>query len=623
MQVTHSQLPGQPALCMVTITNMGASRRWVFTRQLDLILHGSEGDSSNLLHLSKRLGVDGSITHYVKAGDLEPIGLDQADVGGLMKSFNAMRRQYDPMTGTARRFSLMPANTACFLALSARHRPLLEALGGERMVPDDWVEQDLREEEDRTGEIEGNRLPVRASDSSSESDDELAPTEELLHNALMGFELAARDPHVVADADNSVGTYTLQQPSATLLQQLEDYKKHRTSILVATRSSVRVAGITVDGDCSTMLRFLGWLKSEPSVDSGRLDFSVFNRPDSAIVVEQFAVWLKEKRDVEYSTVAGYLNSLLCCCVYAHSALPQPEGADQQDTVVDALFNLRRQCEAQSKEDSLYKALHAEWLTWQECQLTRLASVLAADGALAPGSHASQADRLKLCEDACIIAFYTAAPPDRVGIIRTLSINCTGATLRKMDGGNGPWVIDLTAPRLHKTAKWYGATITKLSETLLVPNLERFLAVTNGPFEFTDGEMTVENRTDKKYLFSTSHSSRCYSSSAWTSRVKSAFGRHSPGGKCPPPKLLRKAFVTALRSSPDCPKSLLDSAAKRMKHSVSTQSSTYDVERHSRETLESRVWCEKFAAHRASSTGSTSWSRGTTCCCRGAVSGNDC
>ena len=136
-----------------------------------------------------------------------------------------------------------------------------------------------------------------------------------------------------------------------------------------------------------------------------------------------------------------------------------------------------------------------------------------------------------------------------GVIRTLS---HGFTL-KQKGPTG-WVIDLTVPGLHKTSRCYGPSITPVS-SLVVPALEKLIRVRKGDgFDFVDQDDAPDNRTAREYLFHTAlHSTRCYDASAWSKRVKLAFQRHSPSSSATPPRLLRSAFVTALRSDPDCPR----------------------------------------------------------------------
>lgn len=130
--------------------------------------------------------------------------------------------------------------------------------------------------------------------------------------------------------------------------------------------------------------------------------------------------------------------------------------------------------------------------------------------------------------------------------------------------------------------------------MVAPYIDQLLSHRTGPFEFVD-EDPVENRTSHEYLFHTAGTSRNYGESQWTKRVRAAFGRHSPDGRSPPPRLLRSAFVTELRSSPDCPKELLEACARHMKHGLDTQGSdVYDLTAHERQTRLAFEWTDAFA-----------------------------
>ena len=107
-------------------------------------------------------------------------------------------------------------------------------------------------------------------------------------------------------------------------------------------------------------------------------------------------------------------------------------------------------------------------------------------------------------------------------------------------------------------------MTRIS-TLVAPLIDRWLeakAATHA-FDF--------DHSDGHYLFGTGSDHRAYSISQWTAAIKSAFGRHSPNGEAPPPKLLRSSFITFLRSSERAPE-VLRSAAGVMKHALETSAS---------------------------------------------------
>ena len=87
--------------------------------------------------------------------------------------------------------------------------------------------------------------------------------------------------------------------------------------------------------------------------------------------------------------------------------------------------------------------------------------------------------MRLCEEMTILHFLTCQPPDRVGVIRRLSLNSDAGTLVQ----HGPdWVIDLAKFRYvlycntrltdcdisgdrHKTSKFYGASRHNLKPPL--------------------------------------------------------------------------------------------------------------------------------------------------------------
>ena len=95
--------------------------------------------------------------------------------------------------------------------------------------------------------------------------------------------------------------------------------------------------------------------------------------------------------------------------------------------------------------------------------------------------------------------------------------------------------------------------------------------TGDAFDFNEEDAQAgRGEAAPSYLFFGSHSMRCLDSSAWARKVKAAFERFSPRGTKTPPRLLRSAFVTALRSDPNAPESVKQAAAIAMKHSIDTQ-----------------------------------------------------
>lgn len=109
-------------------------------------------------------------------------------------------------------------------------------------------------------------------------------------------------------------------------------------------------------------RFLGYVAHMvPDMASAQeLQFQVFERDDARRLVDSFANWLvSEERGNSYGTVANYLNSLLSCLAYATA-----EVCDSVDeSLQDAIFNLRSQSEAAAREARLYRKRHPMWITW--------------------------------------------------------------------------------------------------------------------------------------------------------------------------------------------------------------------------------------------------------------------
>ena len=114
-------------------------------------------------------------------------------------------------------------------------------------------------------------------------------------------------------------------------------------------------------------------------------------------------------------------------------------------------------------------------------------------------------------------------PDRVGVVRLLRLG--GSLKREGDG----FVLDLTAMKLHKTSRFHGPSITTISNLL------------NEQLTTLCRDLTFDDvaESGQPYLWHTSKDvSRPVSSSTFTTLVKDAFARYSPGKKPTPPKVLR-------------------------------------------------------------------------------------
>lgn len=101
----------------------------------------------------------------------------------------------------------------------------------------------------------------------------------------------------------------------------------------------------------------------------------------------------------------------------------------------------------------------------------------------------------------------------------------------------PQTQDTTKQR-HKTAKFYGPTITTISK-MVAPFVQRW--ITHLDYEF--------HPRGEPYLFSIGGDvTRCMTSTQWCATVKQAFRKWSPNATPCPPKLLRSSFITFLRGA---------------------------------------------------------------------------
>ena len=135
------------------------------------------------------------------------------------------------------------------------------------------------------------------------------------------------------------------------------------AVATLLRVRVRVAGLSqtapvgTDGCCVHVCtcssadvrhngRFLGWVKSSREATGGALDCSIFGTDGAQDLVEQFCRWCQADRGLSFGTIGSYLNSLISAVNYAHSC----RICDVPDELLQAMYNLRLQSEAQGRED---------------------------------------------------------------------------------------------------------------------------------------------------------------------------------------------------------------------------------------------------------------------------------
>ncbi len=113
-------------------------------------------------------------------------------------------------------------------------------------------------------------------------------------------------------------------------------------------------------------------------------------------------------------------------------------------VLHGLRRVRSQTNAKAKTEAIHKPLHAQWLSWPECQLVRQQCLRAYDTAVAErakhGNERKSASTIHgLLKTLVCLMFYTIAPPPRCSIVRLLQWR---TTLVKKRADPTRYVIDL-------------------------------------------------------------------------------------------------------------------------------------------------------------------------------------
>ncbi len=140
------------------------------------------------------------------------------------------------------------------------------------------------------------------------------------------------------------------------------------------------------------------MKSQPG-SVGALDCSIFGGGETAQdLVEKYVHWCQHERHLSFGTIGTYLNSLLSCLNYSHAS----RICDVEDSLLQAMYNLRLQADAQSREDRKWKRPHPAWISWGEllcsdvpvivCERSLTVFVLYRGGTTNPPSCTGEAGR---------------------------------------------------------------------------------------------------------------------------------------------------------------------------------------------------------------------------------------
>jgi hypothetical protein len=191
-----------------------------------------------------------------------------------------------------------------------------------------------------------------------------------------------------------------EQVSETLKEQCIRFGEWRTAMWEWSRENPRASATTVDGNVGNLLLFAGYATrhhAAATAGSGggaggaagcgervspptAFDLAVFSTRNVERLVVGYLDWLHRARGVRFSTIVGYLNSLVVMArfYFASEGLRAVSfnAGDQRDFVLAGLRRLRSHAHAEGLKEARQKPLHPQWLSWRECNRARRRAVVA-------------------------------------------------------------------------------------------------------------------------------------------------------------------------------------------------------------------------------------------------------
>ena len=565
--------------------------RWLFARQLELLLWG--GNSGALAAMLARLSMSASTMTLTRAS-IGPL-VTEREFEQVLDLFKTLL----PAEGRnkVRNLSLLPTTVAvAAVGHFGRNEASVDLLRALNSLPARWEQELQREADEDGGEVDLVLL------QQLEEDEDIEKLELDLGSELLLTEL----PYKASEqCEAKVANLALSPVPPILETEFKQYESFRNAPFNRFRTGASVVSTTIESDRSNALRWLGYVTTQfgqaPTV-------KLFASPRVAEWTEHWMTHLRSL-GLKASTLAVYCNGVISVSSFALTLVEEPDSCP-----VDQLCNLRRQAESLAKGDRLFETVSKNWISWLDAQKARQEAVKL--------FYAETNKYMKgiLLRECMLLAFLTLQPPDRVGVVRRLRL---GNTLYKTKGEElytvnlstlrhkvrvcacgllgspppphpppslshphthiptpqlAPQLVALHPPRRQQARCRVAASRSSTSIRPLThpPQTSRFYgpqvsSLPKGIGEWVqkyEESITFEFTGDNPYLFSlASDWQRGMSSSQWCSFVKGVF--HKFAGVSTPPKLLRAAFCTHLRSAEGVDEELLASAAHAMKHQVAT------------------------------------------------------
>ena len=153
------------------------------------------------------------------------------------------------------------------------------------------------------------------------------------------------------------------------------------------------------------------------------DLSLFSSKHIEHYMLDFLRYLHSTRQLMFSTIANYMNSLVVLAKFWFVDEPLADlsfryDTINADTVLAGLRRLRDQTSAKAKAEAIQKPVHSQWLSWQDCQAARNRCIAEYDSS----REGTEAERdlknkryIQLKRLVCLM-MYTIAPPPRYSIV---------------------------------------------------------------------------------------------------------------------------------------------------------------------------------------------------------------
>ena len=555
---------------------------WLPQRYLEMLLfYRTDGGSSGAVNkLLNKVGL-GPTAWVINAAAVTNEEISQEHADFVISMFRDLLPSNSDavLGGRTRNVTLLPVASAASICRTRGRSPttiaFLRACAPQE-VPRSWELQEWAEELE---EDEANPVLEEDLAEAEDADADVAFADELQAGGFASYNTTAAD-------EANAREYGLKASDipANLARETDKYIAFKVAPLEARRASTAVVEKTAQADLNAYYRFLGFLKLKRLLpaDVLHLSLGLLAHPSAHDWVSAYLNFMKDERELAYSSMANYLSSLysLATFVFESDDFDVPDVvANAQHTALTACVNLRSQCEALAKEKGLYSEKRGGWITWKQAQEARVKCL----NALSAYKGTDSKTKKQLLMDAIVLTIFTYGPVDRVGVIRKLRLNDT-----LVRGDDGSYSVDLTkAMRGHKSAKYHGGTKHKLPPPTW-PLLDKLCRLTQ--FDLAVG-------ASKYYVL---HNTR--TGDATRALTEGPFGQWVAGlflkyaGTRVVPKNLRSIFIVWLRDQEDATERILNASATAMRHHPNTQQSlSYDVETNNRQIALANAFAAKYAA----------------------------